>query len=119
MFSIKEDAITSRKSHFERALKKLPVVHREAQQVGIRHLHQKVSEAATSAGLDSGPITVAWDRGRAYIGITAGSAGDKVADHEFGTPDQAPNPVMRRAHTAAMSEANRRYVGHLRRGLQL
>src|SRR5580692_4833118 len=100
VFTIKDDAVTPLKGHFQQAVKKLPVAHREAQQLGATHLHQKVSEAATKAGLSAAPITLSWDRGHAYVGIAHSEAGDKVADAEFGTPESAPNPVLRTAHTA-------------------
>lgn len=111
MFSIKDRAISPRKVHYEAALKRLPAAHAEAQAVAIDHLHRHVSSEAEAAGLDSRPLQIGWHKGRPYLGIAFSPAGDQLFDSEFGTSEEAPNPVLRTAITAHHPAANALY-GH-------
>ena len=119
MFRILDEAITPRKSSFETAVNRLHDSHRVAAHKATLHLHAHVSRAAEEAGLDPEPIKVFHDQGRPYVGIAHGEAGDKVADVEFGTPEEAPNPVLRHAHSAHQPGANAIYARHLWAGIGL
>jgi hypothetical protein len=103
----------------EAAARRLLPAHRRASLAAVQHLHERVSEAAERAGLDSGGLTVGWTRGVPQLGIQAGTAGDRLFDHEFGTHEHGPNPVLRTAARAARPGAQQRYEEELRRGLGL
>jgi hypothetical protein len=77
-----------------------------------------MTTAAEDAGIDSGPLVVARHKTKLYVGIEHGEAGNKLADIEFGRPESAPNPVLRRAATEAHPEASRRYQETLRREMR-
>jgi hypothetical protein len=111
VFKIVDRAISPRKAHYQAALKRLPAAHAEAQELAIGHLHSRVAAETEGAGLDSSPLQVGWHKGRPHLGIAFGPAGDKLFDNEFGTPEEAPNPVLRTAITAHHPEANAIY-GH-------
>lgn len=111
MFRITDRAISPHKARYQAALKRLPAAHVAAQSVAMTHLHEKVAQTAEEAGLDSSPLQVGWHKGRLHLGIEYGPAGDRLFDHEFGTPEQAPNPVLRTAVTAHHPAANALY-GH-------
>lgn len=117
IFTITDRAISPKKAHYEEALRRLPAAHRRAQSVAISHLHEQVSSAAQSAGLDSGPLKIGWKKGHAYLGIEHSPAGNRLFDAEYGTADEEPNPVLRTAAHAHHSAANALYGHHLRAGL--
>lgn len=114
MFKINARAITSRKAHYEAALKHLPEVHRQAQEIGAAHLHAHAAQALEEAGLDSSPLKIGWQGPRVHLGIEHTPAGDALFDHEFGTEEEAPTPIMRTAITAAHPAANALYSFHMR-----
>lgn len=117
MFRIIDRAITPRKVHYQRALERLPEAHRHAQAIGISHLHNEASRAATEAGVDPAPLGIGWHRNHAYLGIERSPAGDTLFDSEFGTATQAPNPVLRTSISAAHSTASALYGHALRERL--
>ena len=116
---MRDNAFAPRKAHVERAIKRLPGAHRQAQLAGITHAHRLVTEAAEGAGLDSGPLRVFQGDGAPYVGIENGPNGDALFDHEFGTPESAPNPVLRTTLQAAHPAVGRTYADTLWRGLGL
>jgi hypothetical protein len=111
VFTITDRAISPLKAHYAAALKRLPEAHRQATAVATTHLHGHVSQAIESAGLDPAPFQVGWRKGMPYLGIEPGPAGDRLFDHEFGTPDSGPSPVIRTAITRHHPAANALY-GH-------
>lgn len=117
MFKIRDNAITPRKSLYENALRRLPEAHQAAQQAGISHLHGAMQQAAQDADLDPEPVKIGRKGPTLFVGIDETPAGNKLADNEFGMPDEAPNPVLRTAARAAHPEAQRRYSTVLRNGL--
>lgn len=117
MFRIKDNAITPRKALYENARRLVPTAHEAAQQVAVAHLHGAVQQAAQDADLDPEPIKIGRKKNTLYIGIDQTPAGDKLADVEYGLPEEAPNPVLRTAARAAHPEAQRRYSTALRNGL--
>lgn len=114
VFKINDRAITPRKAHFEAALRALPAVHREAQAIGAAHLHSEASQALAEAGMDPSPLKIGWQGTRVHLGIEHTPAGDRLFDHEFGTPDEAPNPIIRTTITAAHPQANALHSFHVR-----
>jgi hypothetical protein len=110
VFTIDAAAMSSQRAHYERALKHLERAHFDGQRAGISHLHRAVVAAADDAGVPSGPIAVAWHKGKPYIGIERTPEGDALADIEYGTPDEAPSPVLRQAHRRAFPAANATYA---------
>lgn len=110
MFTVKDDAISPMRNHLERSLRRIPQAHMTAHRAASAHLHQSVRQAAEDAGLPTEPITVH----DGVIGIDHSPEGDALADHEWGTPKRAPNPILRHAHEAAMPEAQSRYMRTLR-----
>jgi hypothetical protein len=117
MVSMKDNAITPHRGRFEQALKRLPAAHIQAQRHAVSHLHSTVRAAASAAGMDPEPIGVYWKKGEAYLGLGFGEAATRVGDQEFGTPEQAPNPVLRSTHRRAMPQAKGIYAHRLVTGL--
>lgn len=98
----------------------LPQAHRNASEVASGHVHAAVAAAAEEAGWEPRhSIGVDWDNeNQAHVvTISHGEDGDRVFDHEFGTPDGTPNPVLRTTARHAAEKARPLYVHHLVRQL--
>jgi hypothetical protein len=117
VFKLVDNAITPRRALFEHALNRFPTAAAEAHHEAITHLHARVTTDLEEAGIDSGPVQVFHQRGRPYLGIAGTDAGDKLADIEYGTPDEPPNPVVRTTITKHRPSAQAVFSAHLWRGL--
>ena len=117
MFRIRDGALTPHLATFQRAVVQLPMAHQAAQQEGVEHIHAHVVEVAEREGIPTHTIGVFGGHQAPYVGIAHGADGDRVADREFGTHAQAPEPVLRSAARAAHPSARARYALRLVEGL--
>lgn len=117
MFRITDHLTAPMRAHFQGALRNLPEAHQNAQFEGITHLHQKISEAGTAAGLDTSSLGVHWHNGRAQVAIAGGPEGDALAAWEFGTLTEPPNATLRSAARRHHPQAQKVYETALWKGL--
>lgn len=96
------------------AQQKLPVAHQRAQRAGVAHLHSAAQDAATKSGFSKEALLVHSRGGALFVAIDHSSAGDTLADHELGTPDQSASPTLRTAMAGAHKDASRIYRHTLR-----
>lgn len=113
MFSFTDHAFAPRRPLIQQAINRLPEAHQKAMAAGNAALHQKVVEAAELTGLKTDPIVVT-PRG---VDIADGEDGNALFDHEFGTPEAAPNSTLRNAVYKALPEATAVYHGVIRKEL--
>jgi len=102
MFKIRSSSVLTQKTRVQSIKKKLPEAHNYANSAALDHLHRQATQAAKLSGLDSSPVKVFKN---SYVGINRTEAGDKLADVEYGTPEQQPNPVLRNAISVAKPQA--------------
>lgn len=117
MFTLHDQMISPHKARLEAVRRILPQVHHQALEAGILHLHSRVSAAAEDAGIDPGLVQVGWNRGSPFLGIASGEAGDRLADLEYGTDREPPDPVLRTSLSSARRAAENVYRSHVRRSL--
>lgn len=109
MFKINPTGINSRKKLIKNAVVRLPEAHNAARHVGLNYLHEQASEAVSSAGHDPAPLGIFYRQNQPYIGIQDGPEGDSLADLEYGSVTEAPNPIIRQAIRANHPSANSLY----------
>lgn len=115
MFRLRDDAFAPRRPLVQSAIKRLPQAHRTALDAGHSHVHQQVVATAREAGLHADSIVVT-PHG---VDIDDSDAGDALFNHEFGTPESAPNPVLRQTAHRATPEASAIYNETVRREMGL
>jgi hypothetical protein len=117
VFKLTDRAIAPHKARFEEALRRLPAAHMQAQSEAITHLHSAAVSAADRSGLPAAPIQAYWKNGTAHVGIDHTEDGNKLFDHEYGTVDTSPQPVLRSAVRQVRPAAQLHYRFALRREL--
>ena len=117
MWKVNQTITSNLHTTFSSAHARLPRAHHVAQLAGMNHLHGVATRAAEDAGLDAEPLVMHWRGGVPHVAIERSEAGDRLADHEFGTPATSPSPVLRNAVRKAHPEANAIYGHVLRREL--
>lgn len=118
MFRIR-NTVTPVKDRFRNALRQLPQAHMAAANTATAHLHRVTSQAASAAGMDSDAVVFVRHHTAPYVGLARTVAGEAIADREYGSPEGAPDPVLRTALRAAHPEAQQIYHRALRQGLGL
>jgi hypothetical protein len=119
VFGFRDDAISPHGPRLESLRRDLPRAHHAAHHEATQHLHRKVSEVAEGNGLPTDPIRVFKGQTGLYVGIGFSPEGDRLANLEFGLPNDAPRPVFRQAAHNALPEARSVYSSALRQMLGL
>lgn len=119
MFSLRENITSSIRPRLANVHARLPQAHRRAALAGTNHLHEYATKAAEEAGFSADAVVVHWRKGAPHVAIDNTPDGDALADHEFGRPGQAPNPVLRTVLSSAHPSASEIYHRTLRRELGL
>jgi hypothetical protein len=109
MFRIEDRAIAPHKAKYERAIKRLPQAHLEAQVEAARVLHQHATNALQASDIDPSALSVVVKDGLAHVAIDHTPQGDVLFDQEFGGAETAPNPVVRTAVSSKRREAQHYY----------
>lgn len=115
MFSISDNAISPLKGRFEHALPNLEAIHGRAQDAALSHLRDHLVQTAQDAGLPHEPIDIFGDA----VGISNTPLGDKLAEHEYGTPtsDAPAKATLRNSLRREMPHAQGLYESQLYRGM--
>lgn len=113
MFRITDHAVSPMKDLFSRAASALPEAHHHAKVQVLEDLRLHVMDALAKDGIDGSPVQVAQGRGGPYLGLF-GDEGRRLTDREFGTPEIAPVPTIRKALAAHHEDARYAYGAALR-----
>lgn len=113
MFRLRDNAFAPRRPLIQGAIRKLPQAHVTAFQAANQHVFESVRGAADDEGLITDPIVMTGNG----VDIADGERGDALFDHEFGSTNSAPNPVLRNAAARALPHASLIYNSTIRREL--